>query len=730
MKVFFLFVLTGSMLFAGTNQQSYNAQKIDRSFLALLKTEKENSSHVLKPFLAKAQMQRNGLYDVIIYSSASTEAEAVGVKPLARFSQLFTAKVTLEQIRQLSNLSSVQFIEAPKMRYPLLDKSLVEMKVDKVHQGQVNGTAYKGKGVIVGIIDSGIDWKHEDFRSNSDNTKSRILFLWDQTDERSDVGPASFNYGAEYSQADINDELDGSPAGKVLEKDISGHGTHVAGTAAGDGSASSGKYTGVAPEADLIIVKGGDGGFTTSNIVNGISYIIQKAATLGKPVVINMSLGGHDGSHDGTSTEEIAVNGVLNNAAGKQIVIAAGNEGNDGIHYDATVTQSGSKTFSFTIPSYTANGDTQDDYAYFTMWYKNGDNLTVKVKSPTGSEISASTGQKQQLSSNDGYIEIDNAQSGTTAINNMKNCLITVSDADADKIPKEGSWEITVTGTTVTQGGAFDIWMAAASMSSVEFATPTFTKLIGMPATAEKSLTVASYVTKWSWTSTDGQNYNYNGTSRVNDYSTFSSMGPSRDGRQKPDVAAPGQAIVSALSKNATFDTPYIVTGNKYVVEQGTSMATPHISGLVALMLQAKPTLTSAQIREKINATARKDAFTGNSWSARWGNGKADAVAALQSVLSVSKEGNSVPSVFSLEQNYPNPFNPETKISFSIPQAGFVTVDVYSSLGQKVSTLVHEQLEQGSYSATFSGKGLASGLYFYTLRVGNHSETKKMLLLQ
>ncbi|MBW7888482.1 MAG: S8 family peptidase [Bacteroidetes bacterium] len=721
-KIFFFLLFSSGIVFAGSNGLPYNPQKIDRAFLEILQQKGAGINVLSKYFLKKSSSIEDGKYSVIVYANSITEAEKLGVQPVAVFSTLFTADITLAQLQELSNQSSVQFIEAPKLRYPMLDSSRIDMNVDKVHQGLINGTSYKGSGVIIGIIDTGIDWKHLDFRSTSDTTKSRILYIKDYTT------------GKEFTQAQINNELDGTPAGVVDEKDISGHGTHVAGIAAGNGAASSGKYTGVAPEADLIIVKAGNGSFSTNNIINGISYILQKAAAAGKPVVINMSLGGHDGSHDGTSAEEIAVNDALTNAVGKQIIIAAGNEGNDGIHFNETVTAGATKTFYFTIPAYTPESGSENDYVSFSMWYKGDDDLMVKVASPSNQILTVSSGMHNQIKlGNDGFLDITNATSGANSLNNSKECAISIWDepTTSSSAPAQGKWEISVTGGYVPQGGAFDIWISGSSMPSVEFDSPTYAKLVAMPGTAEKGITVGSYVTKWRWSSSNGSNYSYGGTSRVNNYSTFSSMGPTRDGRLKPDVSAPGQAIVSAISRDATYSAPYVVTGGKYVVEQGTSMASPQIAGLAALLLQAKPTLTAVEIRQKINSSARKDVFTGGAWSAQWGNGKADAMAALQSVLSVEKlSATTLPNNFTLAQNYPNPFNPETKINFSIPQSGFVTLEVYSSLGQKVASLVHENLDQGTYSTAFNGRGLASGIYFYTLRAGNYTETKKMLLLQ
>ena len=180
------------------------------------------------------------------------------------------------------------------------------MKVDSIHLAKINNTSYKGKNVVVGVFDTGIDFKHLDFCSDVDPTKTRILSIWDQFG--TGTPPAGFNYGVEYSQTQINNEIDGTPANVVKAIDDNGHGTHVASTAAGDGSSYSiTKYIGVAPEADLIIVDGGNDGFASTNVIDGMNYIKNKSVALGKPFAINLSLGGHWGAHDGTDPQKCDV---------------------------------------------------------------------------------------------------------------------------------------------------------------------------------------------------------------------------------------------------------------------------------------------------------------------------------------------------------------------------------------------------------------------------------------
>jgi len=188
-----------------------------------------------------------------------------------------------------------------------------------------------GKGVIVGIVDTGIDWCHPDFVDPSTG-RSRILYLWDQTMSPiyGEHSPLGF-YGVEYGNADINAALGMCNHSLVRSVDTDGHGTHVAGIAAGNGTASGGLYRGMAPEADIIVVKS-DG--SDPKLIDGVDYVFQKAAALGKPAVVNLSWGGHLDPHDGTSFLDTVLDYL--SGSGRILVASAGNEGGDNIHAQLT----------------------------------------------------------------------------------------------------------------------------------------------------------------------------------------------------------------------------------------------------------------------------------------------------------------------------------------------------------------------------------------------------------
>ena len=418
--------------------------------------------------------------------------------------------------------------------------------------------------------------------------------------------------------------------------------------------------------------------------------------------------------------------------AGRSIVIAAGNEGNDAIHAEGNVAVSASLTYNFTIPTYTVNPGAQDDYVSFDIWYKGNDGLKIEVITPAGQTITANPGASANVTTtaNEGFVQILNATTGKNPINNSKECQITLIDFNTSA-PKSGEWKIKITGVTIAEGGSFDIWLAGKSMEAGFTLGHNFRKLVGMPGTSKKGITVGSYVTKWSWVSVNGSTFAYNGTNRTGNISTFSSQGPTRDGRVKPDITAPGQAIAAAKTSSSIFDNSVIVAGGKHVIEQGTSMAAPHITGLAALMLQMNPSLTNDKIKNSIISSAVKDAFTGNLPNETWGNGKINAVAAMRATLtSVNYDQNILPSKFTLMQNYPNPFNSETIISYQLSVNSFITLKVYDVLGKEAATLVNENKEAGNYSVKFDASNFTSGVYYYTIQQNEKSEIKKLILMK
>lgn len=208
-------------------------------------------------------------------------------------------------------------------RYRLhLDSARAMSKVDLAHYGNSLPRSYTGKGVLIGIFDTGIDLLHPDFKTENG---TRILYLWDMGEEFSPRPPQGYDWGREYTKTEIDANLD-----SIFQKDLVGHGTNVAGIAGGNGRARH-KFVGFAPEADLIIVNGNRNGsmssFTDADILAACNYIFSKAEELGKPCVINLSLGNIFGSHDNEDLLGKALSNLVSEKKGRAIVASAGNEG-------------------------------------------------------------------------------------------------------------------------------------------------------------------------------------------------------------------------------------------------------------------------------------------------------------------------------------------------------------------------------------------------------------------
>ncbi len=611
--------------------------------------------------------------------------------PLAR--DLFRARVTLEELRELAQLPEVVFIEADYRLGPHIDRSVPAVGGRLLHELSPAAT---GRGVIVGVVDTGIDWTHRDFRVDRDGDgfeeSSRILWLWDQTETGAFGTPRVVPFGTEYTREQIEAALR-SGMNIVNERDESGHGTHTTGIALGDGSASGGTFVGMAPNAEMIIVKTS---YFSTDIVEGVRYIFDKAEWLGKPAVVNLSLGGHFGPHDGTSLFEQSLEAFLERP-GRAIVASAGNDGDRKIHIGGQLRPREAFTFTFAP---------QQENAYVNIWYSGSANFSVSVTSPgingPPQTVLAVRGQGEFQNTPDGSVEIDNAGGGIDPRNRDRAIAISF-----ERVQPGSRWSITLVDQGGT-GGRFDAWPGLSDMGY--FPEGDSFSTVTEPATAKKIIAVGAYTTKIFWTGADGQPHRFTDAQSEGQLAPFSSRGPTRDGRIKPDLTAPGTAIVSALAKNSEVSQSIklVLPGGEYAAMQGTSMAAPHVAGAVALLLQAQPHLSADEILRQITRTALKDAFTTDPRA--WGAGKLKVdrgleTLGLQEQLSVGRPALKIgpnPATHSVTLFYSTVGNPST-----------VELMVFDIVGRLV---YKRQLPTGGSRFQwalhdFENKPLAPGLY-------------------
>jgi subtilisin family serine protease len=559
----------------------------------------------------------------------------------ARIGDVVTVTTDVDRLPELAALSSVGRISAAIYRHPRNDRARQAIGVDNSSGQRV--FSQTGAGVVVGIIDTGIDFRHLDFTiPGSGGRQTRIKAMLDMTyyGTSSSFPPdPGWNYtlpgstaaiGHLYTEADINAALQESPkpaqsADVVKERDKAGHGTHVAGTAAGNGLSSPtvGTYDGMAPEADLIIVKAsrendGNDDFGLDDIVNGLAFIQQKASELGEPFVVNMSLGGQGGTpHDGTDPDERAIDNLVNSGTGRAVCVAAGNEGEAGMHASGSVTQGSDVPLTFTDSS---NPNS------LTLYYPNADRFSLTVTMPNGATLNSGAFNGNPTSNQ--YLTIYNGTDDKqdSDPSNDQSSLFIVFDSGAETLGS--TWRFTLHGNSVTAGGAFNAWVDEDNGS---FSAPYLddSKEVASPGTSRGAITVGAYVTR-------------SASQTIGDFAYFTSPGPTADLRQKPDLSTAGYYLYSARSTdmtaaNASFGT--IGSGSNapadsthYIGFAGTSMATAVATGAVALLMQANSNLLIDQIKEAIFSTATHDNFTGSGWEPHFGVGKLNIAAALNSL--------------------------------------------------------------------------------------------------
>lgn len=609
---------------------SQPSDKLDPILKHLVMRQETALPPTLKPILTQSgDMPR---VDVFIQTNGGTTFSTPGIIVKSAIGDIIVASVPLARLEELARESHIQSLHAPKVWAPTLDKSVNETIADTVRTHY----SVKGKDIIIGVIDTGIDWQHPDFRMASDATKTRIKFLWDLSDNTG-TRPTGFGSsgGTEYDETQINAALAGS--GAVNAQDPVGHGTHVAGIAGG--------LNGMAPDADLIIVKAtrsGSQSFTSTDVVTALDYVDKKAAALGKPYVVNLSLGGQQGPHDGRSSEAIAIDGLVGaGKTGKVAVVAAGNDGNNRIHTSGILPLITAESVARSLDSL---GIAQIVSIEIFINATIPAAVSFSVAGPdTVFESSGFGSALNELDQSDGKVQI------FTSLFDGTDIQTTISITTK----KPGPWTISLKGGRGEGTGEFDMWIFS-NNAEWKDGEGDFSKLVGSPGSSIHAITVGAYASKASWTDASGNPHAIAAT--VGDRSSFSSPGPTRDGRRKPEISAPGQLIASSLSRDATsggvsiFNSGNILPGTLTAIAQGTSQATPHVTGAVALLMeQAKRdsvVLDAKIVRDALQISARSDASTGTVPNDQWGFGKMNVDSLFRHLLGLPKP--SEPTAISL----------------------------------------------------------------------------------
>jgi subtilisin family serine protease len=606
--------------------------------------------------------------DVFIRATQGVEEQLsqLGGRVGVRAGEWLTATVPVAQLRQIAKLPGVRRVELGR---PVQTHTSTMQDVGastlrrRVDRDQFSGAT--GQGAIVGIVDTGIDFRHGDFIDDVTG-RSRILYLWDQRASGSppgNVGGITFTYGRECRQQQLG------ASGGCASRDTSGHGSHVAGLAAGDGSGSNRgqpryDYVGVAPEADLIVVKFRS---STTAIADAVAYIFARAEELGKPAVVNLSLGTSLGPHDGTEALSLILDEL--SGPGRIVVASAGNSGSNFFrpgsqHGEAIVATGDSGVIAFELPNYERGDFDDDDLLLLQAFYSPADTFTVTLQRPNGSRVSVGMNAVTSATGTGGGVILYNGSArGDTVLGPELESSSFFSASDANMFeafigewvtgatdPVEGKWTLSFRRTGGSGSGLIDAYLAIVLLAAEPYFTTggTNRRLVGSPANARRVIAVGAHHAMRFFRAVDGIEDDYNTPELpLNDLFFFSSPGPTRDGRLKPDITAPGLAASSMSRDRFPRVAPFRVSlDSAHYLEAGTSMSSPHVTGAVALMLSVYQHLTPEQALDALTRGARRDGFTNRTFTgepntspnASWGFGKLDVAASLAIVRALISE--------------------------------------------------------------------------------------------
>ncbi len=611
-----------------------------------------------------------------------------------RVNDIITLKIPLNDLQSIHQLENITHIQMSPKVIPNLDRAVKDCRADSVHLGINLDMPYDGKDVIIGVQDWGFDYTHPMF-FDSTLTHSRILASWDQF-RTAGTPPGSFNYGTEIvGEFDLL-ALESDTASVYY--DYSTHGSHVAGIAGGSGAGL--EYRGVAYGSEFLFSQFY---LDAASSIDAISWMSDYADNEGKRLVVNMSWGlYHLGPPDGSSLFSQALESFFNN--GVVIVTSGGNNGNSDFHilHDFQNDTLRSRIQFFPYGAH-ANMWGQS----ISMWGEPNESFMAAFEVLDNSGILASSPHFFTTDINnmvDSYLVVNSDTifyqlniDSVYAFNNRPHIrmrirnentaynVILVSSATSGQVHY---WNVTELDNGAGNWGQdFQQFSGQGIVGDNAYGT-------GNPASTEHIITVGAHAPEVRLP---------NGTIHTGVIGSFSSKGPTLDERIKPDVTAPGVNIVSSISSftTASYTSEATVSfkGRTYhfAAFSGTSMSSPVVTGVVALMLQANPNLTPQEVKDILMETAREDDKTGTlpaSGNVEWGHGKVTAHAAVQKAL----EYLSVENIDEVEpvQVFPNPATDQLVVEWE--NVNIQRVEIYGLNGQLEKSVTIELTNKESIS--------------------------------
>lgn len=560
-----------------------------------------------------------------------------------------------------------QIYFTPSKPAMLNDTMRLVQNIDSVHSGYAPlNDSFTGRNVIIGYVDTGIDFTHGDFKNDDGST--RVLRYWDQAlPLNAGRTPPKYGYGQVWDNTDIDN-------GICTSTDNHAHGTTVTGTGSGNAN-ENGRYKGAAPESDIIII---ETDFNLANwtltVADAIDYVFTVADSMGKPAIVNTSVGDYLGSHDGTDPAGQIVDSLLNDKPGRIVVAALGNSGNWGKYHVNGIVDADT---SFTWFEVNASSTFGTPAVYFDFWADTADfnqvefALGADVQSPSYDfrgrtpffNIQTMLNQTTQDSIMNGLNKLSPVEIYAEEINGVYHLEVYLENPDSS----DYLFRFMTVGD-----GEYDLWsgttMGLSNIKStglpavVDFAdiahyhSPDSLKtLVSSWNCLESVISVGNFAGQLDYIDMNGNTYTFAHT--PGQLSINSSKGPNRKSYMKPDVSATGDgnlsAVISAYANNGSGS---LAEGGMHIRNGGTSIACPVISGIAALYLEKCPNSTYEDYRSSLHQNANEDNFTGTTPNYAYGYGKVDAFELLNTTnFDVTLVGDTLicddPEIFTTAEN-------------------------------------------------------------------------------
>ena len=711
------FVLMGPFLFAQT-QSAGNQMRWDK-LMNYAKTFKNQTGATKEVIDAFPVYKISGVWYVSLYGKRLPNCNwniisENNILLGSSVGKVTTMKVPLEKLDEVDFSQFYSYLEIPGKIVPQLDRAVKDTRADSVQRGINLPTAFTGKDVLIGVTDWGFDYGHPMFYDTL-LSQSRVYAAWDQYKQVGNL-PINQTYGVEY---DTPSELAAAETDTANIYSHHTHGSHVAGIAGGSGAGSV--YRGFGFESQYL--------FTTfyidqASAIDAFVWMKDKAEAAGKRLVVNMSWGvyyNQMGSLDGTSLLSETLD-ELSETNHVVFVGAAGNNNGTNFHIKRTFNNN---SFNSLVGFYSYAANPYMWGECITSWGQQGHNFSNKISvyNNSGTLLVASP---YYSTATTGYLD-------SILVTGNDTIVFNVSSETANPLNGKPGMQIRVRSlntnyrivlSSAAVDGTVHYWNLPELTNGAGNFGQTFTTYgangvtgdsfyaIGEPGSANSVITVAAYTSSY---------YTQSGTLVGGAPASFTSIGPLHNETMKPDIAAPGVNVTSSISSYTDASYTAVATINfnnkdyDFARFSGTSMATPCVAGIVSLILDANPSLSSSQVKDIIKTTARLDNYTGNivaPGDTKWGMGKINAYAAVKLALNTASiDGNTLPAPFVL---YPNPSSDVLQI-LNVNDLPISVISIVSMDGKMIAVRMNENKLDVST--------LKSGIYFLKIQTDRETYT-------